>query len=336
MSKVIDGSTQNPDSIRLGILGCASVSSFAIIDPVRRGARVTLAAVASRDELRAADYAREHGFAKSYGRYEDLLADPELDAVYIPLPNSLHRTWAIAAMQAGYPVLCEKPLAMNAEEAEEMARISDTTGSALIEAFHWRTHPQAERIMQILDEGIIGAPVELEMKFDVPAEWIAQDNIRYDRSLGGGALMDLGCYCIDLIRKVAKSDPVDVSASASITSGGVDSAMAAMITFDSGLVAKFSCSMASQAAMEQWVVIKGDKGVMRIQCPISPSYGGEIRVDAGQTSFAEAADQTPSWFFQANYFADVVLKRIQPRWNAWDAVDNMALIDRVRVAANLI
>lgn len=335
MTKTGRASTADGQKIRLGVLGCASVTAFTVIDPVQRGARMVLESVASRDARKAADYAREHGFARSYGRYEDLLADPELDAIYIPLPNALHHDWAIAAMRAGYPVLCEKPLAMNAREAEEMARVSDETGSRLVEAFHWRSHPQAKRILQLVDEEVIGTPRELEMVFTIPAEWIPQDNIRYDRALGGGALMDLGCYCIDLIRKIARSEPSEVSASAEITHGGVDSAMAAVLAFDTGLEANLSCSLVGSGPMEQWVTVRGAKGEMRVKCPISPSAGGEITVEAGETRFTETADPTPSWFFQANEFADIVLKKIEPRWTAWDGVANMKVIDRAYQAAGM-
>ena len=191
----------NSPTIRIGILGAARIAPQALIRPARSQANVEIVAVAARDRDRAAAFAGKHGIPRVHDSYEALLADPEIDAVYNPLPNSLHAEWTIRALQAGKHVLCEKPMAANADEAAEMAKVADETGLVLFEAFHYRYHPLALRAKAIIDAGEIGALRHIDAQFCTLMLRPNDIRLRYD--LGGGALMDLGCYTINMIRTSA-------------------------------------------------------------------------------------------------------------------------------------
>ena len=191
--------------IRIGILGAASIAPMALIRPARRVPDAVVAAVAARDEARAARFADKHGIARVHPSYAALLADPEPDAIYNPLPNSLHCEWTLRALEAGKHVLCEKPLASNAEEAERMAKAATNAGRVLVEAFHWRYHPLADRMREIVTSGELGPIRHVEASFCVPM--IRRGDIRYRWDLGGGATMDLGCYAINMVRTLAGAEP---------------------------------------------------------------------------------------------------------------------------------
>ena len=188
------------EPLRWGVLSTANIGRAAVNPALQASRNGVLSAVASRDADRANAFAREHGIPRAYGSYEDLIDDPDIDALYIPLPNSLHRDWVIHAVRAGKHVLCEKPLALNAADCFEMAAAAEEAGGKLMEAFMYRFHPRIERVVDMIRDGHIGEIGAVRSTFTFRLR--SPDNIRLDPSLGGGSLLDAGCYCVNVSRTI--------------------------------------------------------------------------------------------------------------------------------------
>ncbi|KAJ8509402.1 hypothetical protein ONZ45_g8427 [Pleurotus djamor] len=214
--------------IRFGILGAAAIAPDALIKPVKSHPEAVVVAIAARDKGRAEAYAKKYGIAKAYGGaegYQALLHDPEVDAVYNPLPNGLHFEWTMKALAAGKHVLLEKPSANTAEEARIMYDYAEAQGLVLLEAFHYRFHPAAQRVKAIIDSGELGGIKSLEASLAVPKLFFKENDIRYNYGLGGGALMDMGCYTINCIRYLSGANPTSVIAASAIPFAPVDPAL---------------------------------------------------------------------------------------------------------------
>jgi predicted dehydrogenase len=191
--------------VRIGILGAARIASSALIKPARGNSEVVVAAVAARDVSRAQAFATKHGIARVHDSYEALIADPDLDAIYNPLPIALHGRWTRAALDAGKHVLCEKPFTANAAEAREVADLAAESERVVMEGFHYRYHPCALRVDEIIASGELGELQRVEGEW---CFWVRKSSdIRYNYSLGGGALMDSGCYAVDMVRRFGGSTP---------------------------------------------------------------------------------------------------------------------------------
>jgi D-xylose 1-dehydrogenase (NADP+, D-xylono-1,5-lactone-forming) len=222
--------------IRFGILSTARINRL-VLAGARESDRVEVAAVASRDPARAEAYAREWGIERAYGSYEELLADPDLDAVYNPLPNSLHVEWSIRALEAGKHVLCEKPLSRRPEDVERAFDVADRTGRLLTEAFMYRHNPQSARLKELVAGGAIGELRVVRAAFSFTIG--DKNNIRLAADLDGGALMDVGCYCVSGSRLLA-GEPESVFGT-SMIEAGVDTVFAATMTFPGEVIAHFDC-----------------------------------------------------------------------------------------------
>ena len=244
--------------LRIGILGTAKIARSFVLG-VEHSKRVTVSAVASRDAVKARAFARKFAIARSFGSYEDLLADRDVDAVYIPLPNSLHCEWSIRAAQAGKHVLCEKPLAATAGEARAMFDAARRHGVHLVEGYPYRAQPQTRKMRELLDAGVIGDIRLMQASFGFTLG--AGENIRLRPDLAGGALMDVGSYPVSLVRMVAKSRPARVYAAADWSTSGVDCAMAATLQFESGLFAQITCSF--RTCLHRQALISGSSGVIQ-------------------------------------------------------------------------
>lgn len=243
--------------LRVGILSTANIARQ-FIAGVRPSSTVSVLAVASRDAAKAAGFAGETGVPRHYGSYEALLADRDIDAIYNPLPNSLHAEWSIRAMEAGKHVLCEKPIAVSAAEARTMFEAARRCGVHLVEGYPYRAQPQTLKLQELVESGKLGRLhlIQASMGFTM----VSETNIRSSPLLGGGALMDVGVYPVSLARMLAKERPSRVSAVAHWTAGGVDRTLAATIEFPSGVLAQvagtFSTSVYRQA------LIAGAEGVL--------------------------------------------------------------------------
>ena len=195
---------------RWGILSTANIGRKAVIPALMESEQAQVAAVASRTINHAQAFADEMGIPTAYGSYEALLADPEIDAVYIPLPNHLHKPWTVRAAEAGKHILCEKPLALNTEECQEMIAAAKANGVQLMEAFMYRYHPRVLAARQMIQDGAIGELKTIESAFTYRNE--DTTNIRFQPEMGGGALLDIGCYCVNISRLMADGEPVAVHA----------------------------------------------------------------------------------------------------------------------------
>lgn len=227
------------DPVRWGILGCARIARNWVAPAIVTAPGAELWAVASRTPQKAQEMARQFGAQKAYGSYEQLLADPDVEAVYIPLPNHLHKPWAIAALQAGKQVLCEKPIALNTAEAREMQAVAKETGLLLAEAFMYRYDPSFRKALEIVRSGELG---ELRAIYSAFTFVLPQDpsNVRLQAATGGGALYDVGCYAIHVQRQLAGREPVSAHARCLWSEQyGVDLNCAGLLDFGEGLVGSF-------------------------------------------------------------------------------------------------
>lgn len=248
------GASASP--LRFGILGTARIAR-SFVQGLSGSRRVIVSAVASRDADKARAFAQELEIARHFGSYEALLADPDIDAVYVPLPNSLHAEWSIAAVRAGKHVLCEKPLAANAAEARAMFAAARQHGVHLVEGYPYRAQPQTLKLRELLDGGIIGEVRLIQATFGFTLG--AGGNIRLDPRLAGGALMDVGVYPVSLTRMIAGVRPTRVHAVAR-WAGGVDRTLAATLQFASGMIAQINGSF--DTSPNRQALIAGSKGVI--------------------------------------------------------------------------
>jgi predicted dehydrogenase len=264
--------------------------------------------------------------------YDDLVNDPELDVIYNPLPNSLHCEWTIAALRAGKHVLCEKPLASNALEAERMAQAADETGKILGEAFHYRYHPLADRIRALMTDGTLGRLVHVEGNFSVP---IPETNIRFDWSLAGGASMDLGCYPLHMIRYFSGLTPRVVSAKAETGPKNIDIAMEVDLELDGGVTAKMSCAMKKDSPLRASFTARGDRGELRVTNPIAPHRGHQLIVKTGAGEKTETVPGDTTFTHQLRAFIKAVRGEAKFPTDGTEGIINMRVIDDVYRAAGL-
>src|ERR1700744_5281045 len=229
------------EHLRIGILGAARIAPPALIKPAKDNAEVVVAAVAARDRSRAAAFAAKHDIARVHDDYDKLVADPDIDAVYNPLPNGLHRRGTRAALAAGKHVRCEKPFTANAAEAREIAELAAKSDRVVMEAFHYRYHPLALRIERIIASGELGKLERVEATVCFPLPKFS--DIRYNYALAGGATMDAGCYAVHIVRTFGGATPEVVSAQAKLRDPQVDRAMTAELQFEGGHGGRVRCSM---------------------------------------------------------------------------------------------
>jgi len=319
--------------VRFGILGAARIAPMALINPARNVAEARVVAVAARDTARAKKFAGKHQIETVHDSYEALVADPNLDAIYNPLPNNLHARWTIAALEAGKHVLCEKPFTSNAVEANEVATVARRTGRLLVEAFHYRYHPLAARMREIIDSGELGKLQHVETWICFPLPRFSDIRYRYD--LGGGALMDAGCYAVHMARLVGGSDPQVTSAQALLRSPEVDRAMTAELTFPGGHTGRIHCSMWSWKLLKLAVHVVGDKGEMRVFNPIMPQLYHRLTVRADGKKRVEKLSKKPTYEYQLEAFCGAVLRNQPTLTPPSDSIANMKVIDAIYTAAGL-
>ena len=325
------------DTLRWGILSTADIARKKVVPGMRKAKRCTIVAIASREAGRAEAVALELGIPRAHASYEALLADPEVDAVYIPLPNHLHAEWSIAAARAGKHVLCEKPLALTADDAQRMIDVADAEGVTLMEAFMYRLHPSWQAVAELVASDEIGRLVSVQSWFS----YFNDDatNIRNIREVGGGALFDIGCYSVNLSRLLFDAEPRHVSAALMRDPAtGVDVLTSAILTFDSG-IATFTCS--TRAEDDQRVHIYGTTGRISIGIPfnIPPDRPTEVYVTAGgdppvapdtRVLTFEVADP---YTVEAERFAAAVLDGRPAPVPPNDGVANLRVIERIFEAA---
>ena len=318
--------------LRAGILGAARIAPAALIAPARASNAVSVEAVAARDTGRAEEFARVHSIARVLPGYMALVSDPDIDLVYNALPISEHARWSEAALRCGKHVLCEKPLAMNANEAQRILDAS-SADARLIEAFHCRYHPAYETLSQWLQEPRCGAVTSISAHFNVG---IADDgsDIRYRPELGGGAMMDLGCYPLMWALFVMGVEPVAVEASARMTASGVDESMHATLHFDSGARADLSCSMAAQESFANQLSVMSEHTRIDFDNPLLPQDGRLARRVANQVDVA-TLDSATTYEHQLASVAAALLNNTALPTEGDALIRQQRTLDRIYEAAGL-
>jgi predicted dehydrogenase len=323
------------DGIRIGVLGAARIAPQAIVKPAAKRDDASVAAVAARDRSKAEAFAHQHGIPRVHDSYASLLADPEIDAVYNPLPNGLHGEWTIAALESGKHVLCEKPATSNAAEAREVKAVADAHRDlVLMEAFHYRYHPFAARMQEIVRSGELGTVERVETQMCFPL--LKRDDIRWDYALAGGATMDVGCYTIHCLRLLAGEEPEVVSAEAKLRSANVDRATVAEMRFPSGGTGRIHCSMWSSSILKLGARVVGSDGEMKVRNFTMPHLFGKLTVSTTAGSRSEAGSKDRTYDCQLDAFCravggDASANLTPPS----DSVATMEVIDAVYEMAGL-
>jgi len=251
------------DTVNWGVLGVARIATIAVI-PALRGARnARLVAIASRTLSRAQEAAQRLGVPRAYGSYEALLADREVHAIYIPLPNTLHREWTLRCAEAGKHVLCEKPLAVSAADCEAMVDGCQRRGVTLMEAFMYRFHPRTQRVLEIAASGALGDLRLVRASFTFQVQ-TPRGNIRFDPGLGGGALFDVGCYAVNICRAVLGA-PTDAVAFGALGPSGIDEVTGGVLRFHDRRLAVIDCGLTLPRRQEYEIV--GTEGILRVSAP---------------------------------------------------------------------
>ncbi len=322
-----------PSPLRFGMLGAARIAPQALVRPAREVAGVELRAVAARDGERARAFAAKHGIPVVHTSYEALLADPEIDAIYNPLPNGLHGVWTMRALRAGKHVLCEKPFTANADEARAVAAVARETGRFVMEAFHWRHHPLAARMLEILASGELGELRHVEAHLCAPI--VNTKDIRYRLDLAGGAAMDMGCYVLHFVRTLGGAEPRVTEAKPKLLSLGVDRAMDIALAFPGGATGRALCSMLSWRVLDASGVVVGTRGRMRILNPWAPHLFHRLRVETPAGARSERVAGRATYTHQLEAFARAVRDGAPVPTGTENAIANMTLIDAAYSKAGL-
>jgi predicted dehydrogenase len=317
------------------VLGTARISTTALLGPAASVPEVTVAGVAARDRSRAAAYAQEHQIPVAYGSYDALLADPDIDAVYNPLPNSLHGPWTLMAIAAGKHVLCEKPFASNAQEAQRVADAAAASGLVVMEAMHYRYHPLIRRLADLAGE--LGPVRHIQCW----TSFVISDpgDIRYDYALGGGALMDGGCYAIDCLRLLGPGEPSVTAALADPCGpapGAADRAMAVRLAFPGGATGWFESAFTLDGEFRADVHVSCEHGTVWVQDFIRAHWGHLVAVGNGSVLADERGSGDTTYTEQLRAFAGAVITGAAVPTPAAHAVTTMRLIDDAYRAAGLL
>jgi predicted dehydrogenase len=319
------------NKVRWGVLSTAKIARDHVIPAMQAGERTQVVAIASRDEQRAGDTAQTLGIPRAYGSYEALLADPDIDAIYNPLPNHLHAPLTIKALEAGKHVLCEKPIALNSDEARQIDEARQKSGLLVAEAFMVRFHPQWRQVRDIVRSGRLG---EVRAIHTIFSYYLADPgNIRNQASIGGGGLYDVGCYAINTARYVFGGEPEKVIGLFNMDPAlGTDRMMSGLAEFADSRHLAFTC--ATQLVLCQSVQILGTRGRIEVELPFNAPAGAEtsIFIDDGRDLAGGGREQIRlpacnQYTLQADAFSRAVQGEGALEWDTADAVLNTRVID---------
>ena len=319
--------------LRWGVLSTANIGRAAVNPAIQASRNGTLLAVASRDGERARAFAEKWGIPRHHGSYEQLLDDAEIDALYLPLPNNLHAPWAIRALERGKHVLCEKPLALNAAECREIQNAATANGVKLMEAFMYRFHPRTEKAVELVRSGALGAVRSIRSTFTF--RLTRTSDIRLDPTMGGGALMDVGCYCVNVSRTLAGAEPVEAQAWAIWGASGVDDQLSGALRFEDGLVAHFDCALTLER--RETYEVAGTDASITVESGFRPGDGTVAIVEhraRGEDIRHEIAG-ADEYRLMVEHFADCVLHDRPVRYPVTEATANMAAIEALYQSARL-
>ncbi len=312
--------------VKWGVLGCAGIARKAMIPAILQAGNASLYAIASRGGEKLAQFEELFHPEKSYASYEELLSDPQVEAVYIPLPNSLHREWVIEACKKGKPVLCEKPLAMNAQEVCQIREAAQKYQVPVMEAFAYLHGPMMEQVRQIVQEGEIGRVRYMEANFSFYLDDLS--NVRLISSLGGGAAYDLGCYPVSFFREILKEEPVQVQAFCDRgAKSGVDETLLAILKFPSGAKASTYCSFRTNRCTRN--LILGEAGQIELPSVFDRGAEKEIRITRGQELETRVVDCSRNYVKQVEQMGRVVLEKEKPLVSLDYSLGNARVIEKL-------
>jgi D-xylose 1-dehydrogenase (NADP+, D-xylono-1,5-lactone-forming) len=314
------------EAVRWGILSTADINEK-VLAGVQGSPAVDVVAVGSRSAERAQEFASAHGIPRAHGSYEDLLANPDVEAIYIPLPNGLHVEWTLAALAAGKHVLCEKPLSPRAEEVERCFDAAERAGLVLSEGFMWRHHPQAERLESLVRGGAIGELRLVRAAFSFPLDRFP--DVRWDAELDGGALLDVGCYCVSGARLLAGAEPERVTGESVLADSGVDSRFAGTLRFPGDVLAVFDCGF--DIAPRDELEAIGSSGSLFLD---DPWHSAEPRIElrAGSVELVEVERANPYRLELEDVSAAIRGER-EPRLGRADAVGQARALEALMRSA---
>jgi len=307
--------------MKLGLLSTANINR-AILAGAAKAGRIDVAAVASRDASRADTYAAEHGIARAHGSYEALLADPDVEAVYISLPNGMHHEWTMHALAAGKHVLCEKPYTRHPHEAEEAFDAADAAGLVLAEAFMYRHHPQTARVARLVADGAIGRLCAVKATFTFPLRDLS--DVRALPELDGGALMDVGCYCVSGIRLLA-GEPEHVRGEQVTGTTGIDMAFHGTLRCAGDVVGQFEATFRSP--QRQSLEAVGEDGVLVVEAPWRVDWGGSVTLRRDLATELVEVDEADAYTLELENLADAIEGRAPALLGRADAVGQARAID---------
>jgi predicted dehydrogenase len=311
--------------LRWGILSTAHIARAAVVPAIKASRNGEVRAVGSRDGERSRAFASDLAIPQPYGSYPALLEAEDIDAIYVGLPNSLHREWTVKAAEAGKHVLCEKPLGATSSECEEMARAARENGVVLMEAFMYRFHPRTERVLKLVRESALGPLAAIQSAFTFRLR--RSDDIRLSKELAGGALMDVGCYCVNVSRSLASAEPVEAQAFATWAPSGVDSRLSGTLRFERGLVAQFDCAL--DLERRESYVVAGPEGHLSVDAAFVPGEG-ETSIEERRGRSGRSIHVVPGadeYRLMVEHFADAVRERREVRYPASEAAANLRAIE---------
>lgn len=312
--------------VRWGVLSTADIGLKQVIPAIFKSGNAEMAAISSRSS-KSKSIAAKLGIPKAYESYEQLLEDPDIDAVYIPLPNHLHREWTIKAAKAGKHVLCEKPASLTSFETREMVKACQEHGVKFMEAFMYQFHPQHRRVKEIIAAGEIGEVRLFKSSFSFYLE-NRKENIRMEKEMGGGSVYDVGCYTIHAARNILESEPVEVQMDAIIDeTAGVDTSATGVLTFDNGVKAILDCSF-DMAGRDEYEVV-GTKGIIRVPYAFRPDVNGGIGQVIIRTDGVVREEKIPGDIYrlEIELFSRAILEGIDPVYSEEETIRNMEIID---------
>lgn len=318
--------------IRVGVLGAAKITPSALIQPSRQIEGINVVGVAARDFLRARHFATKHGLEHAFDSYERLLSDPQIDAVYIPLPASLHAQWAIAAIEAGKHVLCEKPFTSNAPSARRVAKTAEGAPGVVMEGYHSAHHPLQNQLRAILESGVLGTIATARAVFCIPL--LSKKAIQWNPGLGGGGLLDVGYYPLRQLRDLF-GEPTEIIHARARQSHDVDRRFDATLQFPGGVQGEIVTAIMSHRLLASSLEICGDAGELRVTWPYHPQSGARISVRTSEGTRKTGVSRRSSYLYQLEAFRDAIRSGATPSTSPREAVAQLTAIDRLYAAAGM-
>jgi predicted dehydrogenase len=317
--------------LKIGVMGAADIAVSRVIPNLRKSERVIVQAIASREAERAKKWAKELGIEQYFGSYEEMLGKGDVEAVYIPLVNSLHTEWTIKSLTVGKHVLCEKPLALNSADARRMLQAAREDNLVLMEGFMYRYHPRNLSVFDMVARGEIGTLKTIESAFS----YVLDDDSSYllNSDLGGGALYDVGCYSVNVSRMLTGTEPDEVYATANFTGTGVDMTSQAIMRFPGGVISSFHAAMDEEPRF--WYRVIGDRGLIEVPWAfVSSGKKTEILLQKDEKQEIKSFEGTDEYRLEFEHFANMIGGTAEPLYSIEDSVRNLSAIEALLKSAH--